>query len=60
MFFEWDEAKNRINIHQHGIDFCDVTDIFNHPHMLLLDDREDYGEDRWIILGCAPRDGFTP
>ncbi|MCG8314520.1 MAG: BrnT family toxin, partial [Pseudomonadales bacterium] len=31
MQFEWDEAKNTINIRKHGIDFADVTDMFNHP-----------------------------
>ena len=51
MRFEWDEAKNEINIRKHGIDFADVTDMFNHPMLTLLDDREDYGEERWIGLG---------
>ncbi|QKL01232.1 hypothetical protein GEV39_07285 [Pseudomonas sp. NY5710] len=31
MFFEWDEAKNQINIRKHGIDFADVPEMFNHP-----------------------------
>ncbi len=51
MQFEWDEAKNQINIDKHGIDFVDVVDIFNHPMLTLLDEREDYGEDRWIGVG---------
>ena len=51
MQFEWDEAKNTINIRKHGIDFADVTDMFNHPMLTLLDDREDYGEERWIGIG---------
>lgn len=51
MRFEWDEAKNEINIRKHGIDFADVKDMFNHPMLTLLDDREDYGEERWIGLG---------
>lgn len=51
MRFEWDEAKNRINIRKHGIDFEDAVDIFNHPMLTALDRREDYGEDRWIALG---------
>ena len=25
MRFEWDEAKNDINVHKHGIDFNDVV-----------------------------------
>lgn len=51
MQFEWDEAKNRRNIRKHGIDFADAVDIFNHPMMTLLDEREDYGEDRWLSIG---------
>jgi len=51
MRFEWDENKSRINIRKHGIDFADAVDIFNHPMLTLLDEREDYGEDRWIALG---------
>ena len=55
MQFEWDEAKNEINIRKHGIDFADVTDMFNHPMLTLLDDREDYGEERWIGIGWMQR-----
>ena len=51
MRFEWDEAKNEINLRKHGIDFADVKDMFNHPMLTLLDEREDYKEDRWIGLG---------
>lgn len=51
MRFEWDAAKNEINIRKHGIDFEDVKDIFNHPMLTLLDEREEYGEDRWIGIG---------
>ena len=51
MRFEWDEAKNRQNIRKHGIDFADSVDLFNHPMLTLLDDRESYGEERWITIG---------
>lgn len=51
MRFEWDDNKNRVNIRKHGIDFADAADIFNHPVLTLLDDREDYGEERWVALG---------
>ncbi|MGN6319364.1 BrnT family toxin [Trinickia sp.] len=51
MEFEWDEQKNRINILKHGIDFNDAIDVFNHPVLVTLDKRDDYGEERWIALG---------
>ena len=51
MRFEWDEAKNEINIRKHGIDFADVEDMFNHPMLTVIDNRENYREERWISLG---------
>ncbi|MET4695009.1 BrnT family toxin [Endozoicomonas lisbonensis] len=51
MHFEWDEAKNRANIRKHGIDFQDAVDIFNHPLLCKVDDRADYGEERWVAIG---------
>lgn len=51
MRFDWDEEKNQINIRKHGFDFGDSEEIFSHPMIVGLDDREDYGEDRWIGIG---------
>lgn len=51
MQFEWDEKKRRKNIRKHGFDFRDAWQIFNFPMLVALDDREDYGEDRWIGIG---------
>ncbi|ROM78352.1 hypothetical protein BK654_10270 [Pseudomonas brassicacearum] len=51
MLFEWDEAKNRVNVLKHGIDFNDVPGIFQHPILVLHDDRMGYGEERWITIG---------
>jgi uncharacterized protein len=51
MQFEWDEDKNEINIRLHGIDFTDVPTVFNGPMLTDLDDRIDYGEDRWMSIG---------
>lgn len=51
MGFEWNEAKRRLNIKKHGIDFEDVTSAFEMPMLTGLDTREEYGEDRWIGIG---------
>ena len=51
MQFEWDEQKNQDNIGKHGLDFADAWEIFTAPMLTALDDREDYGEDRWIGIG---------
>lgn len=51
MQFEWDEAKNLENIRKHRIDFADVPDMFDSSMLVELDERTDYGEDRWIGIG---------
>jgi uncharacterized DUF497 family protein len=49
--FEWDERKCRINIKKHGIDFLDVSEIFQGPMLVNLDEKNDYGEDRYVGIG---------
>ncbi len=49
MQFEWDEAKNLENIRKHQIDFADMPRMFEAPMLIELDDRFDYGEDRWLV-----------
>jgi hypothetical protein len=48
MEFEWDNQKNKANIEKHGLDFSDSHKVFELPMLVRIDDREDYGEDRWI------------
>jgi uncharacterized DUF497 family protein len=49
--YVWDDAKNRSNIQIHGIDFLDVVEMFQYPMVTILDDRQAYGEERWIGIG---------
>jgi uncharacterized DUF497 family protein len=51
MNFEWDERKNEINVDKHGFDFADANQVFDLPMVVELDERDDYGEDRWIGTG---------
>ena len=51
MNFEWDDRKNDLNIDKHGFEFADAYRIFDWPMVIDLDDRYDYGEDRWIGTG---------
>jgi uncharacterized DUF497 family protein len=39
------------NIRDHHIDFADVPPLFDGPTWERLDDRENYGEDRWVAVG---------
>jgi len=49
--FEWDEAKRRINIRRHGIDFVDATEVFDGVTLTIEDTRFDYGETRYVTVG---------
>jgi uncharacterized protein len=49
--FEWDERKRQINIKKHGIDFLDALEIFQGPMLVNLDEKHEYGEDRYIGIG---------
>ena len=47
----WDKRKNEINIEKHGLDFADAYKAFESPMLTGLDERKEYGEDRWIGIG---------
>jgi hypothetical protein len=51
MEFEWDESKRRGNLRKHGIDFADSHAIFSGSTKSILDDRFDYGEERFLTFG---------
>ena len=51
MKFEWDKKKNQSNYEKHGLSFEDVELIFESKTISFKDDREDYGEERFITLG---------
>lgn len=51
MEFEWDENKNLINKLKHGIRFEDAIEIFQYQMIENIDNRQDYGEIRYIGIG---------
>lgn len=51
MKFEWDEAKRQTSLAKHGIDFADLEPLFDGPTVTTLDDRFDYGEERFVTFG---------
>lgn len=54
MDFEWDDAKARANWNVHGVSFELARAVFRDPFAIeRLDDRQDYGEERFIIIGMA-------
>jgi len=51
MRFTWSDAKRRLNIEQHGLDFVDAPRVFDGPTYTYEDDRFDYSEQRFVTLG---------
>ena len=49
--FELDEKKRQTNIIKHRIDFADAIELFKGPSLILEDNRQDYGEERYIAFG---------
>jgi uncharacterized DUF497 family protein len=47
--FEWDDAKRTRNIELHGIDFRDVPQVFDGPHLVQPSSRT--GEERLLAIG---------
>ena len=51
MKFEWNDNKNQTNYQKHGLSFEDAELVFLGKTITFKDDREDYGEERFITLG---------
>ena len=51
MKFEWDENKRLSNLRKHKIDFVDAEKIFYSTTITIEDDRESYGEQRFVTFG---------
>lgn len=49
--FSWDQAKRSGNLRKHGIDFRAAPKIFRGFTLTAEDDREAYGERRFLTLG---------
>ncbi len=55
MRFTWREPKRRANLKKHGVDFVDAEQVFAGPAFTFEDNREDYGEQRWVTLGLLSK-----
>ena len=52
MAFVWDDEKAASNLLKHGISFEFAVRVFQSPAQVeWLDDRGDYGEERWNVVG---------
>ena len=54
LVFEWDEAKADANYRKHRVTFRLAARAFDDDHGLdLVDDRMDYGEERWLRIALV-------
>jgi len=51
MRFTWFETKRLATLQRRGLDFADAEQVFAGPTFTFEDDREDYGEERWVTFG---------
>jgi uncharacterized DUF497 family protein len=52
--FGWHDAKAEANLNAHGVSFELARAVFKDPLRIeFLDDREDYGVDRFLTIGMA-------
>ena len=49
----FDPKKRKSNLRKHEVDLADCYDAFDFPMVTREDDREDYGEQRFISLGLV-------
>ena len=58
MKFEWDENKNQINQHKHGISFEEVQSVFEDVYAILFDDPDHSDqEERFLLIGMSTARG---
>lgn len=70
--FEWDQQKDRINTHKHGVSFDEAKSVFFDDNAVLYADPDHSDtEERFLLLGmslklrillvchCMHRDGFV-
>ena len=52
--FEWDPDKEAANLQKHAVSFTQAAAAFMDPFAVdWIDEREDHGEDRVILLGMT-------
>ncbi len=52
MKIEYDPTKRLHTMEARGLDFEAIIDVFGDFNLVRTDDRKDYGEERFIMLGA--------
>ena len=54
LIFEWDDAKNKINLKKHGISFEEAQTVFFDDNAIEFDDPDhSFDEERYLLLGFS-------
>lgn len=54
--YDWDDDKRAANLEKHGVDFVDAVSFEWDSALTAEDDRQNYGETRFVSLGfIGPR-----
>ena len=56
MRFTWHEPKRQSTLNRRDLDFADAELVFAGPTFTFEDDRENYGDQRWVTLGLLRGD----
>ena len=52
--FEWDDAKNKVNLQKHGVSFKEAQTVFFDDNAVEFDDPDhSFDEERFLILGFS-------
>jgi uncharacterized DUF497 family protein len=52
--FEWDDAKNKLNIIKHGVPFTKAQKVFDDPDRITYyDEQHSQSEDRFHCVGMV-------
>ena len=51
MVITFDPAKRDATLASRGLDMADAAEVFADRVLIIKDEREDYGEDRFVALG---------
>ena len=55
-YFEWDDAKERLNLKRHGVLFIEAATVFDDPLMVAYYSEEhSLEEERYVILGLSDK-----
>jgi len=52
LFIDYDPDKRATTLVQRGVDMARAGEVFAGPTLTVEDDRFDYGEARFITIGC--------